>query len=158
MGYVSYLKVDGIAGDCAEEGHRGWIPVDSFSHTLSGQSAPTGEVHLGEMQISKFVDRTTPLFARATAEGREFREAVLELCRTDGTRARFMALKLTKVRVSMHSMAGGPQGDMKTPYENLSLMFEKIEWLYYPAAFEPKAEADSEVRTTWSAHSAKATA
>jgi len=158
MGYSTYLKIDGLAGDCAEEAHRGWLSVDSFSQAVSGQPMTQGAPHLGELSIAKFVDRATPLFARSTAEGRLFKEAVLELCRTDGTRARFMALKMSNVRVSMHSLAGGNQGDQRTPYENLALCFEKIEWLYYPSAFEPKAESEAEVRTSWSAQSAKATA
>ena len=158
MGYSTYLKIDGLVGDCAEEAHRGWHAVDSFSHAVTGQQTTQGGPHLGELSIAKFVDRATPLFARATAEGRLFREALLELCRTDGTRVRFMALKMSNVRVSMHSLTGGTQGDQRTPYENLCLSFEKIEWLYYPSAFEPKAESEAEVRTSWSVQSAKATA
>ena len=158
MGYSTYLKIEGLVGDCAEEAHRGWIAVDSFSHAVTGQPMTQGAPHLGELSIAKLVDRTTPLFARATAEGRLYKEAVLELCRTDGSRARFMALKMSNVRLGMHSLAGGTQGDLRTPYENLALTFEKIEWLYYPSAFEPKAESEAEVRTSWSVQSAKATA
>ncbi|MBV8881853.1 MAG: type VI secretion system tube protein Hcp [Planctomycetaceae bacterium] len=156
MGYNTYLKLDGIGGDCVEESHRGWITVDSFTHTLSGQQGQHGPTHLGDVSIAKFVDRTTPLLARATMEGRLFREATIEMCRADDPRAKFMALKLANVKVSMHSISGGPQGDMRTPFENFGLTVEKIEWFYYPSAFEPKAEG--EVRAGWSSPAGAVTA
>jgi type VI protein secretion system component Hcp len=87
-----------------------------------------------------------------------FKDALIELCRTDGAKAKFMELRLSRVRVTMHSLSGGPQTDMRTPYENLSLGFDKIEWNFLPAAFETKLETAAEVRTVWSSQSALATA
>jgi type VI secretion system secreted protein Hcp len=158
MGYTTYLKLDGITGECAEEAHRGWIVLDSFSHSLCGAPPQGGQVNLSDLSIAKFVDRTTPLLARATAEGRMFKEAVIELCRTDDAKGKFMELRLSRVRVTMHSLSGGPQSDLRTPYENLSLGFEKIEWNYFPAAFEAMPEAAAEVRAGWCAQTALATA
>jgi len=159
MGYTTYLKMDGVTGECAEEAHRGWLAVDSFNHSVSGALPQGGAAALADLSIAKFVDRTTPLLARATVEGRMFPEAVIELCRTDGTKARFLELRLSRVRVTMHTLSGGgPQADVQTPYENFMLGFEKIEWNYFPAAFEAKREAAAEVRTGWNSQSALATA
>ena len=36
MSYVAYLKLEGIAGDCSDAAHRGWMAVDSFSQNLVG--------------------------------------------------------------------------------------------------------------------------
>jgi len=158
MGYTTYLKLDGVTGECAEETHRGWLGVDSFNHSLSG-ALQGAAAAAADVSIAKFVDRTTPLLARATLEGRIFPEAVIELCRTDGTKARFLELRLSRVRVTMHTLSGGgPQADVQTPYENFMLGFEKIEWNYFPAAFEAKREAAAEVRTGWNSQSALATA
>ena|SRR5579862_232635 len=158
MGYVTYLKLDGIGGECVEEAHRGWLAVDSFSHSVCGAAPQGGQGTLSDLSIARFVDRATPILARAAAEGRMFKEGVLELCRTDGTKGKFLELRLSKVRVTMHSLSGGPQSDLRTPYENLSLGFEKIEWNYLPAAFEEQREAAAEVRAGWSSQSALATA
>lgn len=158
MGYNTYLKLDGVAGECTEEEHRGWMALDSFSHSVCGQQPNGGQVTMSDLSISKFVDRSTPLVARATAEGKVFRDAVIELCRADGSKAKFMELRMTKVRLTMHSISGGPQGDVRTPYESLTLAFDKIEWNYFPAAFEPTREAAAEVRAGWSAQEALATA
>lgn len=157
MSYAAYLHLDGILGDCAEEAHRGWLTVDSFSHSVSSPQQGR-ETFLGDLSIARIVDRATPLLARATAEGRLFREVRLELCRTDGSRARFMELRLSNARLTMHALSGSPQADVRTPYESLNVACEKIEWLYYPAAFEPAPEAASEVRAGWSGQTALATA
>lgn len=156
MGYNTYLKLDGLAGDCAEEAHRGWMTLDSFTHSVCGQQPGGGQVSLSDLSVSKLCDRSTPLLARAAAEGRRFKEARIQLCRTDADKAVFMELRLSQVRVTMHSISGGPQGDLKTPFESLSLGFDKIEWFYYPGAFEPKAEP--EVKAGWSSQAAMATA
>ena len=157
MGYATYLKLDGISGECSEESHRGWLAVDSFSHSVTNHPQGNGPM-LGDLSIAKFVDRSTPLVARATAEGRLFQEAVLELCRTDGSQARFLEIRLGKVRVTMQSLSGGPQADGRTPYESLNLSYEKIEWLYDPGAFGPEPGAAPGIRAGWSARSALASA
>jgi type VI secretion system secreted protein Hcp len=158
MSYTTYLKLDGITGECAEEAHRGSLVLDSFNHSLSGAPPQGGQVTLSDLSIGKFADRATPLLARATAEGRIFKESVIELCRADDTKAKFMELRMSKVRVTMHSLSGGPQTDVRTPYEHLSLGFEKIEWNYFPAAFEATPETAAEVRAGWCTPSALATA
>jgi type VI secretion system secreted protein Hcp len=157
MGYAAYLHLDGILGECTEEAHRGWMTIDSFSHGVSHPEQGRG-AFLSDLSIARMVDRATPLLARATAEGRLFREVRLELCRKDGSRARFMELRLTNARLTMHSLSGAPQADVRTPFESLGLACEKIEWLYFPAAFEPTPEAASEVRAGWSVQAALATA
>lgn len=157
MGYNTYLKIEDVTGECTEEEHRGWMVLDSFSHSLCGQQAGGGtQANLSDVSISKLCDRTTPLIARATAEGRMFKSAVIQLCRSDESKAKFRELRLSQVRVTNHSLSGGPQGDVRTPYESLMLGFEKIEWFYYPGAFELKAEP--EVRAGWSSQAAAATA
>jgi type VI secretion system secreted protein Hcp len=105
---------------------------------------------MSDFGINKLVDRSTPLLAAATAEGRHFKEAILELCTNEGSKPKFLEIRLTNVRVSSYGFSGAPQSDARTPYENLMLNFEKIEWLYYPNAFVPGHEKEPAVcKTTW---------
>ena len=151
MSYAAYLKLEGIAGDCAEASHRGWISIDSFSQSLVGPQERGTRTHLSDVALNKQVDRSTPLLARATAEARHFKEAVLELCTNEGSKPKFMELRFTNVRISNYALAGTPQHDARTPYENLMLCFEKVEWLYFPNAFAAGAEQESSVcKTAWS--------
>lgn len=149
MGYTTYLKIEGVDGDCTEEGLKGWMAIDSFNHSITGPQANRNGAFVNDVCISRFADRSTPLLALATAEGRHYRSAVIRLVQTDGAKERLMELRLANVQVTSHSLAGGSPGDLKTPYENLSLHFDKVEWVYYPTPSTP-------VRTGWSTEAAAA--
>jgi len=137
MGFNTYFKLDGVDGDCTDEGQQGWMVIDSFNHTVSGPQPRNGTPILNDLQICRFADRATPLLALTTAEGRLYRSAVLRMVRTDAARDRMMEMKLSNVVLTMHSLSGGPAGDIKAPYETLCLHFDKIEWVYYPTASSP---------------------
>jgi type VI secretion system Hcp family effector len=125
------------------------MAIDSFNHSVSGPQPRGGAPTLSDLQICRFADRSTPLLALATAEGRRYRSALVRMVRMEGARERLMELKLSNVTLTMHSLAGGPAGDIKAPYENVSVHFDKIEWVYYPTPSAP-------VRTGWSAEAAEA--
>ena len=157
MSYIAYLKLEGIAGECAESAHKDWMVMDSFSQNVCGPQERGGRANLSEIALTKLADRTTPTIARATAEGRHFKEAILELCTTDGSKPKFMEIRMSNVRIMSYGISGAPQSDARTPYENLMLQFEKIEWLYFPNAFAPDREKESVVcRAVWSPEAAPA--
>jgi type VI secretion system Hcp family effector len=150
MSYVAYLKVEGIAGDCADAAHKDWMAIDSFSQNLVGPQERGGRAHLSDVALNRLVDRATPLLARATAEERPFQEAVLELCTNEGSKPKFMEIRFENVRISNYAISGAPQSDARTPYESFMLHFEKVEWLYFPNAFVPGHEKEPVVcRTAW---------
>jgi len=150
MSYVAYLKLEGIAGDCADPARRGWMAIDSFSQNLVGPQERGGRTHLSDVAFNKLADRSTPLLARATAEARHFKEAVLELCTNEGSKPKFMEIRFENVRISNYAISGSPQSDTRTPYENFMLSFEKVEWLYFPNAFASDGDKEAGVcKTAW---------
>ncbi|HUR38944.1 MAG TPA: type VI secretion system tube protein Hcp [Planctomycetota bacterium] len=142
MGYTIYLKIDGLAGDCADPGHRGWYVLDNFGQSLSCPPVRSEATYVTDLTLSKFCDRSTPQLAKAAAERRYFKEAVLELAPADGPQVGFLQIRLTKVRITSYSICGNRQGDVGAPYENLSIGFEKIEWVALPGTPE-------ETRADW---------
>jgi type VI secretion system Hcp family effector len=142
VGYTVYLKIDGLAGDCADPGHRGWYSLDGFGHSLSSPQQRSAAATASDFSVTKLCDRFTPQLARAAADGRYYKEAVIELFQTDGSKTPFMGFRLAKVRITNYSISGAPQGDVRAPYENFAIGFEKIEWVSFPGAAE-------ESRTDW---------
>ena len=138
VGYTAYLRIDGLAGDCADPDHRNWYAIDNFGHSLCSTQQRSGTASLSDFSFSKLADRSTPQLARAAAEGRYFKEAVLELRETDGEKARFMEIRFEKVRITNYSISGSPQQDVRAPYESFALGFERIEWIY---ASDPSQES-----------------
>lgn len=61
----------------------------------------------------------------------------------EGAKAAFMQILLTRVRVTDCNISGASSpGDVRAPYENFPLGFEKIEWVYITAPSQ-------ECRTDW---------
>ena len=137
MSYTLQLKIDGIAGD-----PRDGMTIEGFGHNLSAATGRSAAPLVSDFSFSRICDRATPLLALAAAEGRYFRGAVLELMRADGDKARFMEIRLTRVRVTNYNISGAPGGNVKAPYENFALGFEKIEWVYVTGPSQ-------ECRTGW---------
>ena len=157
MGYQIYLKLDGIAGECANPTHKDWILIDTFSQNVAGPDRRGGAAILSELSITRMADRATPLLAQATAEGRHFREAVFELCMPDGALTKYMEVRLTNVTPTNFTISASSPGDGKTPFESLMLRFEKVEWLYYPNAFIAGKEKEVVVsKASWNLEEALA--
>lgn len=150
MSYLAYLKLEGIVGECSDEGHAGWMPLESFNQNLSGPHEQGGRTSMTDLALTRLADQATPQLARATAEGRHFKEAILELCIPDGAKTKYMEIRLTNVRITNYGISGAPQNDSRTPYENLMLSFQKIEWLYFPDAFgAAPGKAERISRAAW---------
>jgi type VI secretion system Hcp family effector len=127
------------------------MSIESFNQNVCGPQERGGRTTMTDVAVARLADRATPQLARATAEGRHFKEAILELCLPEGAKAKFMEIRLANVRITSYGISGAPQNDARTPYENMMLQFEKIEWLYFPSAFEPAREKEAEVcRAGWS--------
>lgn len=157
MGYAAYLKLEGVAGECSEAGHRDWMPIDSFNQNVCGPQEAGGRTGMSDFSIVRLADRATPRLAKATADGRHFKEAVLELCLPDAAKTRYMEIRLTNVRITNYGLSGAPQNDARTPYENLMLQFETIEWSYFPEAFSGTGKTEAAVcRAAWSANASRA--
>jgi len=151
MSYLAWLKLEGIAGEGTDAGHKGWMAIDSFNQNVCGPQERSGRTTMTDFAIARLADRATPLLARAAADSRHFKEAVLELCLPDGEKAKYMEIRLTNVRITSYGLSGAPQNDARTPYENMMLSFEKVEWLYFPNAFAADPAKESVVcRADWS--------
>ena len=150
MSYIAYLKIEGIAGECSDAAHRGWMLLDSFNQNVNGPQERGGRTTMSEFALSKLADASTPQLARATAEGRHFKEAVVELCLPGGDKQKFMEIRMSNARILSYGLSGAPQSDTRTPFENMLIQFEKIEWLYYPDAFAPAVGREAAVcRSAW---------
>jgi type VI secretion system Hcp family effector len=152
VSYLAYLKLEGIAGECSEPGRRDWMAIDTFNQNVCGPQDRGGRPSISDFALARLADRATPHLARAAAEGRHFKEAIVELCVRNGANTKFMQFRMTNVRITSYGISGCPQNDVRTPYENMMLGFDKIEWAYFPNAFTATPEEESDAcRTSWSA-------
>ncbi len=125
---AAWLKLDGIAGESTQVGHQGWIELLSVSfgptgaQTASGASgAGGGKIKLGELVVTKAVDKASPLLLRFAGSAETIKTVTLELRKPSSST--FLQVTLSDVKVTRRLLSAG--GDR--PSESLSLSFSKVE-------------------------------
>src|SRR4051812_34743400 len=111
-----YLKLDGIEGSCDKEGHKKWVEVDGYNHSVSytvGSGKDfSGAVDHQTLNINKVVDNSSHLLVQKLNRREQIKEITLEIWKDGGTgsagkvtSAAFI-IKLTNCRVANYSMSG----------------------------------------------------
>jgi type VI protein secretion system component Hcp len=127
--YDVFVRLDGQAGECAEAGHRTWIPGTAFSvplvHDPDGLLMPTHTV-----QITRPVDGTSRALASACAAGRYFKYAALAVRKTGkgAPSGDYFLATFFKVYITAYASSGS----RTAATERLELSFGKVVWQYRP--------------------------
>jgi type VI secretion system secreted protein Hcp len=134
----AYIKLPDIEGEVEEQEHEKWIEVDSVSMPIfrsitegaKGAQRRSGETSLGDVNVVKQWDKSTPKLAQACATGTHLDEVLIHLCSTiNDQNVVNLELKLTDVIISSYSfMASGDQRPV--PSEQISLNYTEVEWTY----------------------------
>jgi type VI secretion system secreted protein Hcp len=131
-----FLKIDGIAGESRDPRHQGEIELESFSWSETFLESPAagtrgvGKVHFQDMNITKLVDKASPLLMLAAASGQHFTSAVLTAQRPGTDPLEYLTITLSDLMVGSYQMeaaAGQP-----VPADQVSLSFSRIEVVYHP--------------------------
>lgn len=70
---ASFLKIEGIDGECKDTKHRGWIDITPVVQTKEGGGMPTGRRTFKPLTLSKRIDKASPMLASALASGTPLR-------------------------------------------------------------------------------------
>ena len=127
-----FLELDGIEGESKDEGHMNHIDVLAWSWGVeqsvtadTGGVRRTGQANVGDLMITKYVDKSTPdLFLRCL-DGRHISSGKLFVRRAGTTPQEFLVFRLERIIVSSVSTGGSGGEDRLT--ENVSLNFGKVE-------------------------------
>lgn len=155
LAYDVFMKIDGIPGESTEEGHEGWIEIESYSHEVGGpipsDGLRAGRPDFGDLVIMKQVDVSSPRLYEALCNGKHIPEVILEVCESGGAGRVFMRYVLRDVickqidssspRIfkewdiaSPRIFAVAPGGAIVEPelrpVESVSLIFGQIRWEY----------------------------
>ena len=139
MAFDAYLKIDGVAGETLREGHKGEIPIFSFSW---GASNPTsigssggggaGKVAISSFNFMKKTDAGSAALFQACCTGKHFPKAHVTLYKAGGDKAvDFLKYDFEEVFVENVQWSGSSGGD-DTPMESVSFAFGRVEMTYNP--------------------------
>jgi type VI secretion system Hcp family effector len=87
----TFVKITGVEGESTDKDHDGWIDVLSYSGSLAqtgsavtGTSRSRGTVPMGDISVTKELDKATPKLNEALCKGTHFPEIEIEVRATTG--------------------------------------------------------------------------
>ncbi|WP_404391300.1 Hcp family type VI secretion system effector [Humibacillus xanthopallidus] len=132
-----FLSIDGIPGESADEDHRNWIEVLSYSWgassgataALSGGGSGAGRATVTDLFVSSMLSQASPQLFLAVMNGKHATTAILEGVRSsgEGDRAPFMRLSLDDVLVTSYQTGAAEE----TPFDAFSLAYGRISYSYW---------------------------
>src|SRR4029079_11238330 len=114
----------------------------------TGAARRRGDVEIGEMVITKHLDKTTPKLKEAVCNGKVFPKVTIHVTAsyTDGGRVTYFSYELEHVQVVNYSISGHTQSE-QVPTEAINLNFEKIKTTY--TENDEKGKKKGNVEMTW---------
>ena len=129
-----FLDIDGLPGESADEDHRNWIEVLSYSWgassaVASGSRSGAGKATVTDLFVSSMLSQASPQLFLAVMNGKHATTAVLEGVRRSGERdtVRFMRLSLEDVLVTSYQTGASEE----TPFDAFSLAYGRISYSYW---------------------------
>ena len=133
-----FLKIDGVDGESKDKTHAKAIDVLSWSWGASNQGAAhvgggagAGKASVQDLQITKYVDSSSPKLLLACCNGNHYNNALLTVRKAGGdSPVEYVKIKMEQVFIPSVS-TGGHGGDDRLT-ENVSLNFSKLHLDYVP--------------------------
>lgn len=137
MAQVDYfLKLEGVAGESADDKHKGEILVESFSWGATqggtsgrGGGAGAGKVVPQDFNFVKKLDKASPVLFMGCSNGTHYKTAVLTARKAGGTQQDYLKISMEDVLISSYQVGGSAHGDV-VPMDQVSLNFSKLEISY----------------------------
>jgi len=128
-----FLKVDGVVGEAADADHKGEIDVVSWSWAMDAPvaittGAPSGMVSVGELNVIKRVDQSSPTLMRFLRSRKPIANAQLVVRKAGTTPLEYFSIELQSVRVN--GLRAESHGEELL--EHLRLGFSKVKVSYTP--------------------------
>jgi type VI secretion system secreted protein Hcp len=111
----AFLRISGIKGESTDQAHKDWIIIESFSFGI-GKTSPTRGI--GDITITKVVDKASPSLLEYANKGSNFSEATFDFKRVDGNPG-FVSYTLKNVGIVSRTLsANGKTETLKLAYQS----------------------------------------
>lgn len=132
----TFLKLEGIDGESADDKHKAWIDVVSWSfgatqtgtHHLGGGGG-AGKVAVQDLHVVTQLNKASPKLFLNCATGEHIKKGVLTCRKAGGTQNEYLTYTLTDVLVSSYQTGHSGASDA-IHHDQISLNFGKIEMEY----------------------------
>jgi type VI secretion system secreted protein Hcp len=136
----AYLQLDGIQGEATETNHQNWIQVTQISHGIQqqasknppgGQRTTLANSKHDAIQITKKVDKSTPLLHESACSGSVIAKATIDLLKTAGSKnVVYLKYELTNVLVGAINFNATASAEDEEPTETVNLKYGTFKLTY----------------------------
>jgi type VI secretion system secreted protein Hcp len=159
MGYDMFLKIDGVNSDSADDKHKQWIEVLSYSHRISqpsGGALSAQGVHTGgradhaDFAVVKRLDSASPILSLHCCTGKHIPNVRFEMCRAMEDKTTFMVYTFKDVIIASCSPSGSSDTEDPLPLEEITFRYGQINWEYTPTDITGGGKKGAAVQAGWS--------
>ena len=145
------IKIDGIYGESKLDGHEDEIDVLSWDWGVTqsgsmhvGGGGGSGVVDVQDLQIVKYVDKSSAQLLLKCFNGEQFTEAVLTVRKAGENPIDYVVITMSPVLIT--SVSTGGDGGMDRLTEVVTLNFAKVKFAYTPQ--KEDGNPDATIETT----------
>jgi type VI secretion system secreted protein Hcp len=132
-----FLQIEGVTGECVEQGHEGWIDVLSYSQGLSSSSTASyggggglGTVSYQDAMVTCQLEKAIPNLMAGCADHKHYPKAKLHATKMGGDGKSWTYLEITFSDVVITSVQySGSQNEI--PIVSIAMAFSKIKTEYW---------------------------
>lgn len=147
-----FLKLDGIKGEAQDEKHKDEIDILAWSWGMAqsgtthmGSGSGSGKVSVQDLNLTKYVDKSSPTLAQHSCSGKHIAKGLLTVRKAGDKPLEYIKLDLEDIIVTHVSMGGSGSEDRLT--ESLTLNFAKFKYTYTTQTKD--GSAGPEVEAKW---------
>lgn len=138
MAIDMFWKLGDIKGEFRDSMHKEEIDIQTFQWGMSqsgsmhqGGGGGAGKVSIGNLSLSKSLDKSSPNLMMACSSGKHYQEATLTVRKAGGSvPVEYMIITLKEVMIASYQTdAGNSDESVK---ENIALNFATVEVSYQP--------------------------
>lgn len=130
-----FLKIDGIDGESAKDGHKKDIDVLSWSWGVTqmgsfegGGGGGAGKASPGDFHFTMLMNNASPKLMLACSNGEHIGKAVAVARKAGKTPQEYLKITMSDILMSSYQTGGSSGSDI--PQESVSFNFAKIEFEY----------------------------
>lgn len=145
MAVDQFIKIGDIEGESQDDTHRGEIDVLLWkwgmgqSGTMhSGTGGGGGKVSIKNLEITKNIDRSTPILMKSCSDGTQFAEAKLTVRKAGTDPLEYLIITMSKVIITSVETEGSAGSDLIV--ETTVLNFAEVSVEYQPQAADGSPE------------------
>jgi type VI secretion system secreted protein Hcp len=132
-----YLKLEDTPGESIDQGHEGWIELESFTWNVlndasfaTGQGGQATQGHVGRITVDKICDRATVKLFRNCTTGKHIKSGEISCLKLDGEhRIEYLHVDLKDIMVAKMDFSGN--GTEAVLHEKVELEFAEFNKQYY---------------------------